>query len=72
MILLKIKDQSKVEHYCVKNIGRISYYIHNARGGQGWSIKRQGQELVLTIDDDKKAIMAALVLSDEIYEARRR
>jgi hypothetical protein len=72
MILLKIKDQRKVEHYCVKNIGRRLYYIHNAIGGQGWSIKRQGYDLVLTIDDDKKALMAALVLSDEIYEAQGR
>ena len=72
MVLLKIKDQRKAEDYCVKNIGRMLYYIHNARGGEGWTIKGQGLESVLTIDDDKKALMAALVLSEEIYEAERR
>jgi hypothetical protein len=72
MILLKIKDQRKVEHYCVKNIGRRLYYLHNKIGGQGWSIKKQSTELLLTIDDDKKALMAVLILSDEIYEAQRR
>lgn len=63
MLKLKIKNNvNEVENYCNKNIGRRLYYTHLSRGGQGWCIKRVGLESELHIEDDKKAVLAILVL----------
>lgn len=72
MIRLKINDERQAEKYCVKNIGRMLYYMHNAVGGEGWAIKREDRAYILSIDDDKKALLAALSLSEIIYETERR
>lgn len=67
MVTLKIKNKQQVENYCVRHIGRRLYYIHHMQGGDGWSIKhRVDGSIILTIQDDKKALMAALVLSEYI------
>ncbi len=66
MVKLKIKDLSKVERYCLKNIGPRLFYTHVSSGGQGWIIKKEGYDSVLSIEDDKKGLMAALALSEYI------
>ena len=48
----------------MKHIGPRLYYIHDRIGGEGWRIMpiRGGAEILLCLEDDKKATMAALML----------
>lgn len=71
MATFKVNNARLAEHYCVKHISRMRFYTHKSSGGEGWAIHRQGAEFLLSIEDSKKALMAALTLSEIIYEAER-
>ena len=49
----------------MKHIGPRLYYIHDRMGGEGWRIMRRQGEVLLCLEDDKQATMAALTLSGQ-------
>lgn len=55
--------RSDAERWCLTYIGPRRYYLHNAIGGEGWKISQQNVDTMLSINDDKKALMAMLTLS---------
>lgn len=63
----KITDHLKAENYCIKNIGERQFWLHHARGGENWFLRydRNRSCYFLTIDDEKKALLAMLFLSDQ-------
>lgn len=67
MTIFKVQNDVKAEAYCIKHIGERLFWLHRARGGQGWMIRkdRESNSFLLTIDDEKKALLAALYLSDQ-------
>jgi hypothetical protein len=62
MIEFKVPSINKAETWCMKHIGPRLYYIHDRMGGEGWRIMRKGGIVLLCLEDDKKASMAALML----------
>ena len=64
MIEFKIPSINKAEAWCMKHVGPRLYYIHDRIGGEGWRIMplRGGAEILLCLEDDKKATMAMLML----------
>lgn len=62
----KVKTLGHAEAWCLKHVGPRLYYLHNNIGGQGWRIKKnnKGPGILLCIEDDKKALMAMLMLGD--------
>jgi hypothetical protein len=66
MLEFKIKNSGIAEAWCLKHLGPRLYYLHNKIGGEGWRIMRahRSPEILLCIEDDKKALMAMLTLSD--------
>jgi hypothetical protein len=64
MIEFKVPNIGKAEAWCMKHIGPRLYYIHDRIGGEGWRImrKRDTSEMLLCLEDDKKATMAMLML----------
>lgn len=63
----KIRNAKIAEAYCLKNIGPRMFYLHNKIGGSGWVINKPASiDSTLTIEDDKKALIAVLTLSDYI------
>lgn len=66
MLEFKIKNRRLAEAWCLRHLGPRLYYLHNKIGGEGWRIMRspRGPEELLCIEDDKKALMAMLTLSD--------
>jgi hypothetical protein len=65
MIEFKVPNISKAEAWCMKHVGPRLYYIHDRIGGEGWRIMRRHgspSEVLLCLEDDKKATMAALTL----------
>jgi hypothetical protein len=67
MIEFKVSRVSPAEAWCLKHIGPRLYYLHNKIGGEGWRIMKahQSPEILLCIEDDKKALMAMLTLSGQ-------
>lgn len=67
MTEFKIKNRSSAEAWCLKHLGPRLYYLHNKIGGEGWRIMKsqKSPDILLCIEDDKKALMAILTLSDE-------
>ena len=65
MTEFKVKRANLAEAWCMKHIGPRLYYIHDRIGGEGWRIMRdqKGPNILLCIEDDKKALMAMLTLS---------
>lgn len=64
---LKIKNYKIAEAYCLKHIGPRMFYLHNKIGGSGWIIDKPASiDSTLIIEDDKKALIAALALSEHI------
>jgi hypothetical protein len=59
----KVKRVSPAEAWCLKHIGPRLYYLHNKIGGEGWRIMRRHPDVLVCIEDDKKALMAMLTLS---------
>lgn len=64
---VKITNVKAVEAYCIKNIGPRLFYTHVSQGGQGWTIKKTGQNTLLSIDG-KQNLFTILALSDFINE----
>lgn len=69
-VTIPIKNPSAAEAYCTKHIGPRTYYLHRQFGGAGWVIKRTLKSVhdtghFLIIEDDKKAMLAILFLSDQ-------
>jgi hypothetical protein len=62
MIEFKVPDVGKAEAWCMKHVGPRLYYIHDRMGGEGWRIMRKGDRVLLCLEDDKTASMAALML----------
>lgn len=62
MIEFKVPNIRETEAWCLKYIGPRLYYIHNNIGGQGWRIMSKHGTILLCLEDDKKATMAALTL----------
>jgi hypothetical protein len=62
MIEFKVPNVGKTEAWCMKHIGPRLYYIHDRIGGKGWRIMRRQDEILLSLEDDKKATMAMLML----------
>lgn len=60
----KIPNKESAEAWCLKYIGPRLYYLHNSTGGQGWRLKKSYSYTLLCIEDDKKALMAMLTLSE--------
>jgi len=65
MLEFKIKQIGIAEVWCLRNVGPRLYYLHNNIGGQGWRIMRKNSDLLLCIEDDKKALMAMLTLGGQ-------
>jgi hypothetical protein len=67
MIEFKVPSVGKAEAWCMKHIGPRLYYIHDRIGGEGWRIMRRHgtNEVLLCLEDDKQATMAALTLSGQ-------
>lgn len=64
---IKIKNSKIAEAYCLKHIGPRMFYLHNKIGGSGWIIDKPASiDSTLTIEDDKKALIAVLTLSESI------
>lgn len=61
----KVSKTSTAEAWCLKHIGPRLYYLHNKIGGEGWRIMRHGSDVLMCIEDDKKALMAMLMLSGQ-------
>lgn len=64
MIEFKVPNLPRAEIWCTKHVGPRLYYIHNKIGGKGWRIMRKDGAVMLCLEDDKKAIIAMLTLSD--------
>lgn len=65
-VSIKIKDYRAAEAYCLKHIGPRMFYLHNKIGGQGWVINHHLlTDTTLIIEDEKRALLAALTLSDQ-------
>jgi hypothetical protein len=64
MIEFKVPSVGKAEAWCMKHVGPRLYYIHDRIGGEGWRIMRIYGEVLLCLEDDKKATMAMLMLSE--------
>jgi hypothetical protein len=65
MIEFKVPNAAKAEAWCIKNVGPRLYYIHNKIGGNGWHIRNsKSSEVLLCLDDDKKATLSMLTLSN--------
>jgi len=66
MIEFKVPSVGKAEAWCMKHVGPRLYYIHDRIGGEGWRImrSRNKSEMLLCLEDDKKATMAMLMLSE--------
>lgn len=68
MATFKVNNYNVAVEYCSKNIGPRRYWLHNKLGGEGWSITRTYYDnktpARLTIEDEKKALLAMLALSD--------
>jgi hypothetical protein len=64
MIEFKVPNIGKAEAWCMKHVGPRLYYIHDRIGGEGWRImrNRNTSEMLLCLEDDKKATMAMLML----------
>ena len=62
MIEFKVPSIGKAEAWFIKHVGPRLYYIHDRMGGDGWRIMRKGGRVLLCLEDDKKASMAALML----------
>ena len=62
MIEFKVPSVGKAEAWCMKHVGPRLYYIHDRMGGHGWRIMRKGDRVLLCLEDDNKASMAALML----------
>jgi hypothetical protein len=62
MIEFKVPSVGKAEAWCMKHVGPRLYYLHDRMGGEGWRIMRKGGRVLLCLEDDKKASMAALML----------
>lgn len=66
MIEFRVPSVGKAEAWCMKHVGPRLYYIHDRIGGEGWRImrSRNKSEMLLCLEDDKKATMAMLMLSE--------
>lgn len=65
-VSIKIKNIQAAEAYCLKYIGPRMFYLHDKIGGQGWVINRPFRhDSTLTIQDEKRALLAILALSDQ-------
>lgn len=64
MLEFKIKNTEAATGWCIKHISPCVYYLHNAYGGQGWKIMRKYADMVLCIEDDKKAVLALLIVGE--------
>lgn len=66
MIEFKVPSAGKAEAWCMKFIGPRLYYIHDRMGGEGWRIMRSRTDgsTLLCLEDDKKATIAMLTLSN--------
>jgi hypothetical protein len=53
MIEVPYSELSIVHWWCNRNISPRLYYFHNAFGGKGWALKRNGSTWVLITDDPK-------------------
>ena len=64
MIEFKVPSIDKAEAWCMKHVGPRLYYVHDRLGGEGWHLMRKykSNEVLLRLEDDKKATMAALML----------
>lgn len=57
----EINNPREVEAWCMRFIGPRIYYLHTQIGGQGWFIKQsKSSYAMVTIEDDKQALMAML------------
>ena len=59
MATIKIPDgkAAAFEDWCKKNISPLEFWIHNKRGGRGWTIEKNN---VLKVHDEKKAMLLIL------------
>lgn len=65
MLEFKVPVTRFAEAWCLKYIGPRMYHLHNSIGGQGWRILRRDGHNYVCIEDDKKALIAMLVLGDK-------
>ena len=67
MLEFKVSTTRYAEAWCLKHIGPRLYYLHNKIGGEGWRIMRSknSSDILLCIEDDKKALMAMLTLGGQ-------
>ena len=64
MTAFKIKDVNQTVNWCSKFISPRGYVLHNRIGGKGWRIDTAGKS-ILTIEDEKKALLAILKFGDQ-------
>lgn len=64
MLEFSVKSFRHAQEYCQKNIGPRRYWLHTSIGGDGWSINQKNGEIVVSIEDDKKALLAVLSMKE--------
>ncbi len=68
MTEFKVRDFYGAAEWCEKNIGPRLFWIHSSIGGSGWHLSQRdyrSDNVILKIDDDKKALLAILSLEDK-------
>lgn len=65
MTKIKISSIASASAWCSKFISPKGYWLHNRMGGRGWYIEWEDKS-ILTIEDEKKAILAILKFGDQL------
>ena len=66
MAAIKIKNLFDAEAWCIKHIGARLYYTHTKFGGREWEIRKTNEHHMLTIHDEKQALLAILKFGDNL------
>ena len=67
MTKIKISSIASASAWCSKFISPRGYWLHNRLGGEGWYIEIEWKDKsVLTIEDEKTAILAILKFGDQL------
>ncbi len=69
MIEFSVNNFNNAIKWCEKNISTKQFWLHTSVGGAGWRIRLDRHaptphNIILVIDDEKKALLAMLSLSE--------
>lgn len=60
MITISRSKYQEVEKYCEENVGVRKFYLHNAIGGEKWTLLRAGSRFILEVTDPHVELLIAL------------